>query len=502
MDKPTKIFLSVLLIVLVSLLAIFYFSKSKNPQPQTSSLSFATPTPFPTPTQTPETPTPTLSQKSSTFRISQKTSPRFLEITFDPFEAKGGEEQTLICVASETEGKISKVFAQVEDEIGQREIQFSLIKREGERSFWKGTWQIKLTKDKSYPITFFLENEKGEKNKITLFWDGKEGGSLKEQSLIDLLKYAFKKITQTLSFKEALADWTNNPASCNSANNFPHSGSCTLSQSIALSGITGIDGGSLTISSGYTLQLNANTTFVFNPGQSISPIGAIALNTNNAQIIKGYLWIKDADNDGCGVFTTPSNDNTTGQIRYNNSPTSPPASGWRRVKDISYYNDPDDTSAGSPPDCKAPTPTPTRTPTPTPTRTPTPTPTRTPTPTPTKTPTPTPTKTPTPTPTRTPTPTPTPSGGTTKAYLNCGYNQDCNWVCKTLYSCTGCSYVKDQFDRVGYYNYYSPSDSMCKTGGTGATCSTVMTYWANCSPCGGFPGCCVNSTYCVCTGCP
>ncbi len=173
MNKSKKLFLFFLTLTLLIVIGAYL---SVIPRTQNRKINSS----FPTPIPTPETPSPSLSQRSSTFSIFQNTSPRFLEITFDPFEARGGEEQTLLCVASEIEGKISKVFAKVEDGIGQREIQFSLLKRENDKSLWQATWEIKLTKEKSYPITFFLENEKGEQNQITLFWDGKEGGSLKE----------------------------------------------------------------------------------------------------------------------------------------------------------------------------------------------------------------------------------------------------------------------------------------------------------------------------------
>ncbi len=79
--------------------------------------------------------------------------------------------------------------------------------------------------------------------------------------------------------------------------------------------------------------------------------------------------------------------------------------------------------------------------------------------------------------------------------LNCGYGWSCNQLCQ-YYGYT-CLRVEDQYNRVGYYNYWS--NNYCYTGGTGATCSTVMYYYGNCAPCGGIPGCCVNSTYCVCS---
>jgi len=131
-------------------------------------------------------------------------------------------------------------------------------------------------------------------------------------------------------------------SNCTSKDDFPHAGDGNLNTGISLSApITGIDGGSLTIGSGKQLQLGPNVIFVFNPGESISPIGQVAFD-NDAKIVKGYLWMKDADSDGCGLGLD--------DVTWTSSTTSPGAD-WRRIKDISYYPDPNDSSAGSAPGC-------------------------------------------------------------------------------------------------------------------------------------------------------
>ena len=296
-----------------------------------------------------------LSERAEEFTIStsQEKHPKFLKVIFDPFKAKGGEYQRLI-VALEDASLITNVYAKVQDEIGERKLELTLIKEEDIKTTWQGEWLIKLTEKKEYPIVFIAENENGEKNELTLFWQAEKGGTLKEQSLKDKIKYRFTKIKRRFSNKISefvesfaiFAGWMNE-SYCNSADDFPHAGSCTVNKSFSISQpITGIDNGNLTIQSGKTIQLNSGVTFVFNQNYNIAPKGSIAL-ASNAKIVKGYLWIKDVDSDGCG-----RNPNNSGNVTYTSS-TSSPGSGWRRVKDVKYWKDPDDNNPGNasnPPD--------------------------------------------------------------------------------------------------------------------------------------------------------
>ncbi|MCD5396206.1 MAG: fibronectin type III domain-containing protein [Candidatus Pacebacteria bacterium] len=306
----------------------------------------------PTPIQ-PENQIFEFSERAETFTIStaREKHPSFIKISFDPFKTKGGETQKLL-VEIEDASIVTKVFAEVEDEIGKRKIEFQKVKEEDIKTIWFATWQIKITEDKEYPITFFAENEHGEKNEITLFWKGEKGGSLKEQGLKDKAKYYFTQIQRETSRKirrvvesfKAFAGWMDVPK-CNSQDNFPHKGSCIVEENLALSQpITGIDGGNLTIQSGKTLQLNPGVTFVFNPGKYITPEGAVAL-ASGAKIQKGYLWIRDADSDGCG-----RDPGVSGNVTYTPT-TASPGPGWRRVKDVSYWPDLDDNNPGPPPSC-------------------------------------------------------------------------------------------------------------------------------------------------------
>jgi len=305
---------------------LFWQSKSSLPEPSETNIS--------------------LSDKSSTFKVSgNKAFPAFRKISFDPFEAKGGERQKLVAVLG-SESLITSVYAEVEDEIGKRNIDLTFVKNEKNESYWQGEWEIKMTKEKEYPVTFFVENDNGKKNQITLLWQAKEEGELGEQGLIDKLKYGLREIKIKIDLSEVLAGDMNELVST-SKDHFPHSGNTAINTNIALSSsdflYTGIDGGSLTINSGITLQLNSDITFIFNPGQSISPVGNIVL-ADGAEIRKGYLWMEDSDDDGCAICANPSD------VVYTTSSTSPGV-GWVRVKDIEYYPDPDDGSAGDAPSC-------------------------------------------------------------------------------------------------------------------------------------------------------
>ena len=85
---------------------------------------------------------------------------------------------------------------------------------------------------------------------------------------------------------------------------------------VPLGTVGGMDGGSLTIGSGASLLLLANQTIVF---QSISKSGAVINKTPGGILRKGYIYVKDQDNDNfyaanSTTYSANSNDGTlTGQ---------------------------------------------------------------------------------------------------------------------------------------------------------------------------------------------
>ena len=56
-----------------------------------------------------------------------------------------------------------------------------------------------------------------------------------------------------------------------------------------ISGDEGVEGGDITIGSGVTVQVNANSSLVFNPGKRIFVNGIIAKSANNTKVVKGHL---------------------------------------------------------------------------------------------------------------------------------------------------------------------------------------------------------------------
>jgi len=151
-----------------------------------------------------------------------------------------------------------------------------------------------------------------------------------------------------------LGAWVNS-TSIMSKDNFPHGKDANLDLTVSLGPgtaeapyVTGIDGGNLMIMPGKTLELEPYTRFVINPGfQVINNGGHTAIAQNTSSIVNGYLWAKDSDNDKCFIADS---------VRYNNSPSQPDASwgnGYKRVSELEYYPDPDDSSPGPAPACTA-----------------------------------------------------------------------------------------------------------------------------------------------------
>jgi hypothetical protein len=82
----------------------------------------------------------------------------------------------------------------------------------------------------------------------------------------------------------------------------------SLSTDCAVSTVSGLDGGTLTIPAGVTLTINNGGTWVFNPGTSIKVDGAL-VKGSGGQIKKGYIFYQDCS--GCvdtntAVFNTSS----------------------------------------------------------------------------------------------------------------------------------------------------------------------------------------------------
>lgn len=92
---------------------------------------------------------------------------------------------------------------------------------------------------------------------------------------------------------------------------------------LPLGTVSGMDGGSLTISSGQALSIGVGQTVVF---QTITKTGASITKGTGGVLRKGYIWVKDGDGDG---FYAPNS------ATYSSSSTTPPIVGYVRRNTIS-----------------------------------------------------------------------------------------------------------------------------------------------------------------------
>lgn len=142
---------------------------------------------------------------------------------------------------------------------------------------FEAAWKVKDTHDTKYHTEFVVTDRAGRTNSVTLAWSDACGIPMG-------------------------GDWS-----------LSSNGNCTIS------GTDGVDNGNATIDT-YTLTLNS--TFAYNPGQSISvTTGAIAIGSGGA-LQKTYLWVHDVDGDGYPGPTELARDTNPGgwQRRYAGNP--------------------------------------------------------------------------------------------------------------------------------------------------------------------------------------
>jgi len=335
--KALVIGLVILLIILIVLLIVFGAFKRKEPAPNTT---------LPQPTVAPYV----LSDNAHTFDVSGTGDyPVFNKIYVDPFVGRAGDNQKLVIDIDEGTNPAMSAFATVEDDYGKKNISLAMSQRQGTLVSWQADWTIQQVQDKEYQITFILIDKDNVSRQMELLWNGQSS-----TTSLTPFKKLFSSIYRFFSVKEVYAEWVDK-LSVITKDNFPHKGDANLDANIALGPgtinkryITGVDGGNLVIMPGKTLQLNSYTDLVINPGfQVINNGGHTAISPGTAFIVTGYLWAKDADNDGCFDVTT---------VRYNESPNNPSASwgnGFKRISTLTYYPDPDDSNPGPAPACTA-----------------------------------------------------------------------------------------------------------------------------------------------------
>lgn len=183
------------------------------------------------------------------YAISQNfraDGPRFEEVDINPRKVSVGDRQKLIVKMEEPDQAVS-VKAVTELDSLVKEITLEK-KASGE---WQGEWTVEDTSTKTYRTTFIAADRDGQENKFTMAWS-------------------------------------------DPCNGIPLGGDGTLGADCTISGVDGIDNGSLNLN-GRTLTIPAGATFAWNSGKTITANGTIAV---SGQLKKTKLWIKDADNDG------------------------------------------------------------------------------------------------------------------------------------------------------------------------------------------------------------
>jgi len=237
-------------------------------------------------------PKPALPQGSATYQIAsaQEIWPKFVQATINPPDVHVGDKQKFNVLVQGPDQIIS-VLAKIETDNGVNTVELRLKNKaaqakvlppryvvdktgrlspsssqkttgvinktnaaEGELFTYEyeGEWIVRDTHDTFYHTTFVAKDAAGRENSITLAWSDACG--------------------------------------------IPASGDWTISSPCTISSPDGVDGGNAIIS---TSTLTLNSTFVYNPGQSvqISGAGSIAIGSGGS-LKQSYLWFVDQDQDG------------------------------------------------------------------------------------------------------------------------------------------------------------------------------------------------------------
>jgi hypothetical protein len=113
-----------------------------------------------------------LSQKGDRFSISGDEAGNFVEVMFDPFELKQGEEQIIILVLKNPDD-IESAIATVQDGGGSKILNFVRIfeNKEKNLAYYKISWNPQnLEPGISYQVNFEYLLKAGQKNQMGLFW--------------------------------------------------------------------------------------------------------------------------------------------------------------------------------------------------------------------------------------------------------------------------------------------------------------------------------------------
>ena len=109
---------------------------------------------------------------SQTFSISsgEKNYPRFTkEVSFKPYEVTTGDTQTFSIWAEDPDG-VEKVKAEIETDLGSKDIDLKLIEGNNKEGMWQGSWFVCGFNNKDYyAIVFKAQSSKGQEGIFTTF---------------------------------------------------------------------------------------------------------------------------------------------------------------------------------------------------------------------------------------------------------------------------------------------------------------------------------------------
>jgi hypothetical protein len=185
---------------------------------------------------------------------------KFKKAIVDPLDVLPGDNQTFTAYVY-SPYNITEVTTTTELDESILNLDLEEIgKDENGNQIFLATWIVNDVHTTTYRTTFTARDSEGNSNSIILTWTD----------------------------------------SCQSQ--ITHGGDDTLSTSCSTgaSAIAGIDGGSLTISSGVVLTLDSGSQFIFNQGKSITitAAGASIAATTSGSFGNGNLYHTDADGDG------------------------------------------------------------------------------------------------------------------------------------------------------------------------------------------------------------
>jgi len=206
-----------------------------------------------------EEPPIVLAQGRQVYYISAShSSPQMMEAVIDPLDVKVGDTQIMSITIRDTY-PIQLVEAKVETDTGIKTYTLSLIEGTDTDGRWQGSWTVHDTHSATYRTTFKATNTNNETSSVTLTWTDACVPGPGDDWYLD--------------------------------------GIC------GVSGVNGVDNGDFYVVPGsdpenpYAITIQANTTFVWNPGKSIYLQGGSIVINSTGELRQTNLWMTDADSD-------------------------------------------------------------------------------------------------------------------------------------------------------------------------------------------------------------